>query len=85
MTNVAGNNLRLMKIIPAYYSSFGEGKLSSHIRHIDFKNLEFHPVKSTFLSTLSFEIRSSTGEPVVFSTKNPTLLTMIFTQEPHNK
>ena len=51
-----------MKFLPAYYSSAEDGKISSHIRNTDFVNLDFHPLKSTLLSTLNFEIRTPSGE-----------------------
>lgn len=84
-TMVSGRNLRLLKILPAYYSNLNHGKTSSNIRNMEFKTLEFHSVNSKFLSTLNFEIRTQTGEIVPFSGSKPTLLQMIFTQKPDNK
>ena len=84
-TILAGKNLRLMKIMPAYYSNFEHGKTSSNVRNLEFKTLEFHPVNTTILSTLNFAIRTQTGQLVPFSGTNPTLLSLMFTQNPDNK
>ena len=84
-TIIGNRSMKLMKIVPANHSKIEYGTTSSDVKSLDFKAIDFHPVTSTFLSTLDFQIRTHTGELARFSGSNPTLLTLLFTQKPNDR
>ena len=75
---VAGQSLKLLKIVPTAFSGSPLHTSSSNTNHIEFKELELHNVRVSQLSKMSFEIRDQTGKLVSFSrTAPPALLNMV--------
>ena len=81
-TFCGGRNLQLMKIMPAYFTDYINLKTSSHVRSLDFKSLEYHPVNASLLKSLNFEVRTQTGEYAPFSGGGDVLMNLVFTQKP---
>ena len=81
-TYCGGRNLQLMKILPAFFTNYIDLKTSSHVRRLDFKSLEYHPVKASLLKSLNFEVRTQTGEYAPFSGGGDVLMNLVFTQKP---
>ena len=73
-TCVAGLNLRLLKIVPASFSKSPLTSASSNLNMTEFKNLDYHNLKASQLTTLSFEIRDHSGNLVQFASNSPPVL-----------
>ena len=73
-TCVAGLNLRLLKIVPASFSKSSLTSASSNLNMTEFKNLDYHNLKASQLTTLSFEIRDHSGNLVQFASDSPPVL-----------
>ena len=75
-TSVAGNLLKLLKVLPVDFTD--KGQFDSNVRHITFKTLEFHKIERTLISTLRFYLRTQSGENVNFANDdNPVILNLL--------